>query len=171
VRAVYERGRVNIKEAARLAAWKSKLTDGTEVAVTFEQWQESRTRRQQALLHSLIGRYARKVQEPFDIAKIRFKLHLGHFVPWVALKEGRAEFPRWRGEWINRHIVDPFFYPDDESAWAFVRSEKTYTKRMEAEFVETVIAACQENEAPIDDILEGLRQIEDAQNTKEADDD
>lgn len=154
VQAVYKGGRINVKEPGRLTAWKARLDEGVSIAVTFEQWEEARSRRQQRLLHELLGRYARQMNDNMGRVKMEFKIALGHWLPADKLLNRIVEFPKWKGEWVDLHSIDPFLYI--EGTFAFVRSESTYTRRMEIEFIDTVIAACSDNGVYIDDILETL---------------
>lgn len=154
VQAVYEGGRINVKEPGRLTTWKAKLDEGVKVAVTFEQWEAARSSRQQRLLHELLGRYARKLNDNMGRVKMEFKTSLGHWIPADKLLNRVVEFPKWKGEWVDLHNIDPFFYAEGD--YAFVRSESTYTPRMEGEFIDAVLAACADNGVYVDDILETL---------------
>lgn len=154
VQAEYRSGRVHVLEPERLAAWKSRLEEGSQLAMTFELWEDARTRRQQRLLHELLGRYARAMNDNLGRVKMEFKVGLGHWLPAEKLLTRAVDFPAWKGEWVDLHNVNPFFHA--EGTYAFVRSESTYTKRMEGELIDAVLAACAENGVYVDDILETL---------------
>lgn len=157
VQATYKRGHVVPEEPERIAEWKVQLEEGAAVAVTFELWSEARTRRQQALLHELLGRYAREIGESLQSLKDRIKVDLGFWLPADKILLGELDPPTWRGKFVDLHA----FYPElhAEMTLILLRSEADYTKHMEGEFVDRVIYECQENHVDIEDILQTLSEL------------
>ncbi len=156
-RAVYDGTRIVPTKQEAIDAFKATLSPGDAVAVTFEPWGKARTRLQQGLLHTLIGRYARAHMEPAPLVKVRWKVDLGYWLPADKLLSGEVELPSWRGAWQDMHEVYPELYP--ERTIAFVRSEATYTTRMEKEFIDYALTTCSENGVPVDDIITALQEV------------
>ena len=147
-------GNIRVTEQTRLQEWKQRLEPGTRLAITFELFEDARTRRQQRLLHELLGRYARALNQSLEHVKMEFKLDLGHWVPWEKIASGELKLPTWRGAPVDLHAHKPEYYPT--RTIAYVRSEADYTKQMEGEFIDTVISACADNDVYVGDILATL---------------
>ena len=141
------------REAMR--KFKLTLQPGQQIAMTLEEWGKVRTKAMQGLFHELLGRYARKNGTRIDVVKIGVKLDLGWYLYAKDLHEGTIDFPAWRGAFIDLAKFKPEFYP--ERTIIFLRSESSYTTRMESEAIEYAIKLCQEDGVEIDDILETLK--------------
>lgn len=140
-------------------AYEKKLKTGDKIAVTLEPWSKFRTRRQQGLLHELIGRYARNNNESAPLVKMEWKIALGYYVPAGPVLSGTINPPEWKNQVVDLNHIYPELHP--RLTFAFVRSESTYTTRMEAEFIEHAIAACNATQTYIEDILETLAKLRD----------
>lgn len=140
-----------------ITAYKAKLKHGDRVAITFEPWSKFRTRKQQGLLHELIGRYARNNNESAPLVKMEWKIALGYFIPAAPVLAGTVNPPEWKNQVIDLNHIYPELHP--RLTFAFVRSESTYTTRMEAEFIEHAISACNATQTYIEDILETLAKL------------
>jgi hypothetical protein len=156
IRTEYD-GKVLRPDPDAIREYKATLQPGDVVAMTLEPWEDARTRRQQGLLHELLGRYARHNNESLESCKIGIKVDLGYYLPADKLLDETLDFPPWRGSFVDLHAVRPDYY--GERTLAFLRSESTYTKQMEGEFIDTVIARCGEVGVNIDDILESIREL------------
>ena len=154
VRAIYNGRQIVPQDQAAIATWKAKLKTGETVLLTFETAERARTRLQQGLLHELLGRYARAMGESLETVKVRTKCDLGHYVPADKVLSGELDMPAWRGRFVDLHEVYPELH--GEASIVFLRSEADYTTRMEAEFVDRVMAMCSENGVDIGDIMEQL---------------
>ena len=140
-------------------AYEKKLNVGDKIAVTLEPWSKFRTRRQQGLLHELIGRYARNNNESAPLVKMEWKIALGYFIPAAPVLAGTVNPPEWKNQVIDLNHIYPELHP--RLTFAFVRSESTYTTRMEAEFIEHAIGACNATQTYIEDILDTLAKLRD----------
>lgn len=160
VRAVFNGKSIVPDERARahLATFKEGLSEGDAVAVTFQPWGKARTTLQQRLLHGLIGRYARPNHESLEAVKIRWKVDLGYYIPAAKILSGELDMPAWRGAFHDLHTVYPGLYP--ETTIAFVRSEASYTTRMEKEFIDYAIQSCEADGINISDIMQSLSELE-----------
>lgn len=157
--ATFDGNTIRPDNPGEIATYKSRLKVGEKVAITFDPWGKFRTRKQQGLLHELIGRYARQNNESAPHVKMRWKVELGYYVPADPVLSGTIDAPEWTSRVIDLHDI----YPDLHArrTFAFVRSESTYTTRMETEFVEHAIAACNETQTYIEDILKTLAKLKD----------
>lgn len=140
-----------------ISEYKMTLKMGERIAITFEPWGKFRTRKQQGLLHELIGRYARQNNESAPHVKMRWKVELGYYVPADPVLSGTIDAPEWTSRVIDLHDLYPELH--GQRTFAFVRSESTYTTRMEAEFIEHAIAACSATQTHIEDILKTLAML------------
>jgi hypothetical protein len=145
-------------DPAAISAYKQGLTIGQVVFMTLEAPDEYRTRKQQGLLHELLGRLARASGESLEAVKVKAKFDLGYWLPADKILSGELDLPKWRGAWIDLHDVYPALYA--ERALAFLRSEATYTKRMEAEFVDYILTQCFHAGVRVDDIIETIERGE-----------
>ena len=154
VKAIYDGQHIKPIEYDRLIEFKATLTRDQVLALTVEPWDERRTRRQQALLHELLGRYARTNGEPLSVVKIRFKVDLGYYVPIDRLPPTGDYVPSWRGAFVDLHDVYPAIH--ERGSVIFLKSEADYTRRQEREFIDCVMLQCSESGVEIADILEEL---------------
>jgi hypothetical protein len=136
-----------------LEIYKQGLKPGDVIAMDLCKWADVRNRGQQGLLHSLIGEYARFNRVSVEAVKIRWKVDLGYYLPADKMLSGDIAFPSWRGMFYDLHKVYPEFYT--ELSIIFLRSEASYTKPMEAEFINYAIAQCEVDDIPIDKYLQG----------------
>jgi len=156
-KAIYDGKRIVPDDQHAIDEFKAGLSPGDAVALTFEEWGKARTRLQQGLVHALIGRYARAHMESAAEVKIRWKIDLGYWLPADKILSGEIKMPPWRGAWYDLHEIYPALY--GERTIAFVRSEATYTTRMDNEFIEYALKMCSETGVFIDDIIQALSEV------------
>ncbi len=156
IRTEYD-GKVLRPEPEAIRKYKATLKPGDVVAMILKPWDDARTQLQQGLLHELLGRYARHNNETLEAVKIGVKVDLGYYLPADKLLDETLDFPPWRGTFVDLHKIRPDYY--SEHTLAFLRSESSYTKKMEGEFIDTVIDRCGEVGVGIDDILTSLKEL------------
>jgi len=157
VQAVYDGQNIRVLDTDKMAEYKRTLVEGRLLAMTLEYWEDARTRRQQGLTHEMLGRYARKINMAMVKLKDRLKTDLGYYRPVHKVLDGTLDLPEWNHRTVDLHA----FYPDQYPSMSliFLRSEATYTKRMEGELIDRIIAECKDNEVYIDDILRTLAEL------------
>ena len=151
VKAHYDAARSGIvpDEPDRLTRYKATLKDGQALALIVEPWSERRHRGQQGLLHALLTRYAQAMGESMPVVKMRTKIDLGNFLFADRILDG-THSPNYRGRFVDLHDIYPELHAP--MTIAFVRSEADYSVKMEAEFIERVIAMCESNGIRTDDV-------------------
>ena len=152
IRCQYD-GRFIIPDRERLELFKKSIEPGQVIAMHLSKWEDARSRQQQGLLHSLIGAYARFHRESLDAVKIRWKVDLGYYLPADKMLSGEIAFPSWRGMFYDLHRVYPELYP--ELSIVFLRSEASYTKPMETEFIEYAVEQCRVDDIDIEGVISG----------------
>ena len=153
-KALYNRGIITTIDQEQLTRYKRGLVDGAVLAMTFEPWDDKRSRSQQGLLHEIIGRYARANREKLDAVKVRWKVDIGYYLPAADILDGSLAMPKWRGRWCDLHDV----YPDIHAVRTivFLRSEADYTKVMENEFIDYALQSCEASGVNVADIMQEL---------------
>ena len=151
IKALYNGKNIIPQEPEKLIEYKCSLADDAVLALTFEPWEERRTGKQQRLLHALLGRLARAWGMSLEVVKVQFKTELGYYLPATKILDGTLR-PKWRGKFVDLAEV----YSGHEPELVFLRSEADYTRKMESEFTERVLLACDENGVDVSDILESI---------------
>ena len=154
LKAVYDGKHIIPQDPELLQSYKAGLRPGAALAMTLEPWETRRSRSQQGLLHEIIGRYARANREALDTVKIRWKVDLGYYLPADKILSGDVAMPSWRGRWHDLHDTYPELH--DKRTIVFLRSEADYTKRMENEFIDYAIAACESSGVDVQDIIRSM---------------
>ncbi len=155
LQAVYDGVSIRPVAPERLKAYKQGLQQGAKLSMILEPWQATRSRSQQGLLHEIIGRCARATGYKLDALKMQCKVDLGYYVPAPAILSGDVDPPSYRGQFVDLHDVYPAMH--SKGTIAFVRSESSYTKKMEGEFIDYMQFYAIENGVDIDDILEAMK--------------
>lgn len=157
IQAFFDGSAIHVIDKEKMAEFKRSCVKGRMIAMTLEYWEDARTSRQQSLLHSLLGRYARTIGVGMQWLKDRIKTDLGYWLPADKIMDGTVDMPSWRGKFIDLHTIYPELHPE----WSLIllRSESDYTVAMERDFVDRVIYECQENDVDIEDILQTLHEL------------
>ena len=155
IRCVYDGAAIRPVNAAEIKAFKDTLKSDVVVAMTLEPWGEARSRAQQGLVHELFSRYARAMGESMGDVKVRCKFDLGYWLPAAKILDGTIDLPKHLGAWIDLHAVYPAIHAP--RTIAFIRSESTYTKKMEGALVDRIMEMCDANGVGIGDIVAQLR--------------
>ena len=151
VKARYDGTHIVPQDVKALQDYKAKLKLGTLLAMTFEPWDDRRTRLQQGLLHEILGRLGREQGMSLEAVKIQLKTDLGFYVPADKMLSGEV-MPKWRGRFVDLADV----YDGYPHSYIFLRSEAGYTRAMEAEFIDRAMLACDEAGVDIEDIRRTL---------------
>jgi hypothetical protein len=157
LRATYTGTGLKVLDKEKLEEFKAQCSPGLVYAMILEPWEDARTRRQQGLLHQLLGRHARAEGVQMQWLKDRIKYDLGYWIPADRVLSGEVEPPSWRGKIIDAHTIYPELHPDGYRV--LLRSEADYSKSMERDFIDRVIYECQESGTDIDDILRTLHEL------------
>ncbi|MCH8517489.1 MAG: hypothetical protein LAT68_14280 [Cyclobacteriaceae bacterium] len=119
--------------------------------MSLEPWDDKRTPSQQGLLHEMLGRLGREQGMTLEVVKTQLKVDLGYYVPAERILSGEV-VPKWRGRFVDLADV----YEGYPMTLVFLRSEADYTRKMEGEFIDRVMLACDEAGVRIDDIRETI---------------
>jgi len=159
LQAVYNGERIQVLDTDKLTDYKRRCTKGLMLAMSIEPWKEARTRRQQGLLHELLGRHARQENVQMQWLKDRIKYDLGYWIPLHKIESGNVDPPAWRGKLVDVHAIYPSVRVHSELSIILLRSEADYTTSMEKDFIDRVIYECQESGTDIDDIMRTLHEL------------
>ena len=151
VKARYDGTHIVPQDIKALEDYKARLSPGAVLAITFELWEDRRSRLQQGLLHELLGRLAREQGMSLEAVKVQLKCDLGYYVPAEKLLSGDV-LPKWRGRFVDLAQV----YDGYPTTYIFLRSEADYTRTMEGELIDRTMLACDETGVDIEDVRRTL---------------
>lgn len=157
IQAFFDGAAIHIIDKEKMAEFKRSCVKGRMIAMSLEYWEDARTRRQQGLAHEMLGRYARATNQAMQWLKDRIKVDLGYWIPMDKIVDGTIDMPDWRGKPVDLHEFYPSLHP--ELSVILLRSEATYTTRMEGDLIDRIIYECQENGVDIEDILRTLAEL------------